>query len=93
MILKLKKYGSVLTGREFGADTMKQLAKSVSHPVELDFEEVISMGSSFGEEIIPILAKKQGNRIKIHNANNAIWNCLHEIAKEESISLVKDAGC
>jgi len=45
--LKMNRYGSVLTGREFGSDTFKKIDKEAEYPVILDFDGVNSLGSSF----------------------------------------------
>jgi STAS-like domain of unknown function (DUF4325) len=64
-IIKLNQYGSVLTGGEFGADVMKALSTRVVHPVCLDFDGVEAIGSSFGDEVILVLA-----RVASRNKNN-----------------------
>ena len=85
--IKLNQYGTVLTGREFGADVMKSLAKEVVHPVCLDFEGVEAIGSSFGDEVVPPLAAKQDNKIQIKNANETVRSILADIATDASIEI------
>lgn len=86
--LKMNKYGVVLTGREFGLDVMKQLKDALEYPVTLDFEGVVSMGSSFGDEVVSVIARNQGNRIKICNVTKPISDCLNSIAKDYKIEII-----
>jgi len=87
-IVKLNKYGVVLTGREFGADVMRGLlAEHIDYPVCLDFEGVESMGSSFGDEVVPPLAAKQNNKIAIKNANETVRSILKDVASDAGIEL------
>ena len=86
-IIKLNQYGSVLTGREFGADVMKALSHQVQPPIFLDFEGVESIGSSFGDEVVPPLAAKQNNKIGIRNANETVKAILKDIAEDAGIEI------
>lgn len=86
-VISLSQYGAVLTGREFGADVMKNLNESLKLPVTLDFSGVESLGSSFGDEVVPIIAEKQGNVIKILNANNEVKATLKDIAFDSNIKI------
>lgn len=87
-VISLSQYGTVLTGREFGADVMKNLNEGLKLPVTLDFSGVESLGSSFGDEVVPIIAEKQGNVIKILNANNEVKATLKDIAFDSNIKIV-----
>ena len=64
-ILKLSKYGSVLTGRAFGKDTMTKI--SIDYPVVVDFDGVDTLGSSYADEVLKPIAQEQGNRLTISN--------------------------
>ena len=86
--IKMKTYGIVLTGREFGVDVMNQLSNELKYPVTLDFEGVASMGSSFGDEIIPKIATNQGNKIEVCNVKKPISDCLNTIAKDYGIEII-----
>lgn len=88
-IIKMSQFGSFLTGRDFGKKTMKDLEPQLRHPVALDFSGTISLGSSFGDEILPIIAQKQGGTIGVLNANKAVWDCLTRIAAASDIAIVK----
>jgi hypothetical protein len=87
-IIKLKKYGSALTGRNFGKEVMDALSKEIQYPVALDFEGVTTLGSSFGEEIIVPICKKQKGTIDVYNANPAaVVNCLKTIENDFNIKI------
>lgn len=79
--LSLKRFGTVLTGRPFGSQTFAELQKEIGQQqVELDFSGVSSLGSSFGEEVIVPIAKKQGDSIVIRSANAPVKDCIDLIA-------------
>lgn len=86
-VIKLNQYGQVLTGREFGADVVKELLKGLHFPVCIDFIGVESIGSSFGDEVIPTLAQQQGNRIEVKNVNETVRAILMDIAMDAGIEL------
>ena len=86
-ILKMNKFGKILTGREFGKDSMKTLI--LNYPVTLDFIDVISLGSSFADEVIVPIAAKQDNRIKVCNVSTPVWDCIQDVTKDHGIT-VKD---
>lgn len=86
-VIKLDQYGSILTGREFGADVMKALSAQVLPPLCLDFEGVEVIGSSFGDEVIPGLAAKQSQKLKIKNANETVKSILKDIAADAGIEI------
>jgi hypothetical protein len=85
--IKLKEFGAILTGRDFGKSTLKVLTEKFRAPVELDFEGVFSMGSSFGDEVIPTLANAPGGHIKVLNANNVVRTCIETIVEETKIKV------
>ena len=87
--LNMSKYGTLLTGREFGKQVMAELALTLEYPVELDFKDVISLGSSFGDEVIPMIAQKQNNQLAVIKPNKAVWDCLCQIAEEQKIQITK----
>ena len=89
MNIKLNQYGPILTGREFGQRVMKELEAKLVSPVSLDFEGTISLGSSFGDEIVPVIAKIQGGKIEVRNPNPAVWTCLTQLAQDHKIEVTK----
>jgi anti-anti-sigma regulatory factor len=92
MIVKLRKYGSILTGRPFGQKVLKELESSLDPPVTLDFEGAISMGSAFGDEVVAVIAKRQGGEISVVNANRVVWSCLDRLAEDHGITIKKADG-
>ena len=85
--IKMSQFGQILTGRDFGRKVIKELEGGLVHPVVLDFADTISLGSSFGEEIVPAIAKRQGDKVRVLNANKAIWACLQKIALDFRIEV------
>jgi hypothetical protein len=86
-VVEMKRYGAVLTGREFGKDVAKALIESIQSPVTLDFRGVLSLGSSFGEEVIPAIASRQGQKIRVANTNGPVRMSLRDIAEKSNIHL------
>lgn len=90
-IIELSKYGEVLTGREFGKTVTQTLLERVEFPVALDFNGVVSMGSSFGEELLPAIAAKQGGAVRVRRVNIVVRNCIAGIEKEKGITVQFEA--
>lgn len=89
-IIKLKEYGSVLTGREFGKTTLKALLEKYKQPFVFDFEGVFSMGSSFGDEVLLPVAKLQDNEVTVLNVSKTVKVCLGAISEENNIKFTFD---
>ena len=85
--VKMIQFGSTLTDRADGKKTSISIMDKYSQPVSLDFVDVVSLGSSFGDEVIPPLAEKQNRKIIILNANNIIKNSIRRIVEERSIEI------
>ena len=85
--LDMSKYGTILTGRAFGKQVMEELVPKLEYPVALDFTEVIALGSSFGDEVVPVIAQKQNGQLTVIGTNKAVWDCLSQIAEEHGIQL------
>jgi len=84
--VELKRFGTVLTGRPFGAQTYAELKKEFGQEkVEFDFSGVSSMGSSFGEEVMVPFAREQGDVIKVWAANKPVKNCIDLIVSDFNI--------
>lgn len=71
-IFPMAKFGKTLTDREDGKKAFDLISSTDSKPYILDFEGVVSMGSSFGDEVILKLAKLQGDLIRVLNINDGI---------------------
>jgi len=78
--LNMASFGSVLTGREFGKENLKKL--DLNSPVMLDFSGVNTLGSSYADEILIPIARKQKNLISIKNANSVVWGCIQDAARD-----------
>ena len=86
--IKLNTHGTVLTGREYGKSVLKMLLEKYPSPVELDFEGVFSMGSSFGDEVVVPLAKRQGDEMVVLNASKTVKACIEDIRVETRINFI-----
>ena len=87
--MKMEQFGPILTGRDFGRKVMSELQESLEYPVSLDFDGILSLGSSFGDEVIPAIARKQGGEITVLNPNRAVLACLIGIAEDHNIKILK----
>ena len=87
-IFNIKKYGLVLTGREFGKNITAVIVKESKAPFTLDFSGVISLGSSFGDELLPALAKLQVGPLIIINANQVVQTCISKIKEDSKIEVL-----
>jgi hypothetical protein len=86
--ISLQKYGPILTGRPFGKQISEELLRQIPHGnVEFDFGKIISLGSSFGEEVVVPFARRQNNNITVRSANVAVKRCLELIAKDFSLQI------
>ena len=81
----MNKFGSVLTGREFGKTSMEQI--NVEYPASLDFSGVNTLGSSFADEVIIPIASKQENKIDVINAIHPVMECINDVAKDGGIEV------
>ena len=86
-IIPMNKFGNTLTDREDGKKAFNVIISASSPPYILDFNGVISLGSSFGDEIILKLAPLQGNNIKIININDGIRASVKRIIEETNINV------
>ena len=87
-IIKMSDFGKILTDREDGKKALGAISSSSSQPYILDFSGVISLGSSFGGEVVGNLAAAQGNVIKVKNVINPIKNCLRRIEEDFKIKII-----
>ncbi len=82
---KMNKFGIMLTDREDGKKAFLEIIQNKEYPDLLDFYGVISMGSSFGDEVLPKLASHHKNSLFIKNANQAIKSCISKIIEDTGI--------
>ncbi len=85
--IELKKFGMTLTDRADGQKAFASIVKNHQQPYVLNFNGVMSMGSSFGDEVVVRLARIQGNQIAIFNANDGIKNCISRVIEETGIAV------
>jgi hypothetical protein len=91
--IQMNEFGVVLTGRAYGKDCFEKMSRSnLLPPFILNFNGVISLGSSFGEEIIVPLSKMTTDFIKIINANSSIQDCIQKIEIDFKLKLVINAN-
>ena len=87
-LVKLRKYGMNLSGRPLGISTFSIIAKEFQAPYELDLEGVVSMGSSFADEVVAKLAKMNKESITIFNSNPIVRKCLDDVAKDKKFQIL-----
>lgn len=92
MTIYLKKFGTTLTGRQFGKEsyaaykpTLREIKKDEA--VEVDFEGVITFTPSWGDEFLHPLLDEFGNRLILKNTENpsvqATLDLLESIYKKK----------
>ncbi len=87
--IQMNEFGVILTGRVYGKDCFEKISRSdISGPVTLNFKGVISLGSSFGEEVVVPLSKMTAESITIINANSSIQDCLQKIEMDFKLKLL-----
>ncbi|MDA3926075.1 MAG: hypothetical protein PF904_15375 [Kiritimatiellae bacterium] len=85
--IEMIQFGSTLTDRTDGKKVYNFITDKYSLPTKLDFTNVVSLGSSFGDEVILPLAEKQNRRIIILKANNVIKNSIRRIVEDRLIEI------
>lgn len=88
MEFKMIDFGKNLTGRPYGKRVYEEMRPSLKGTVTLNFQGVFSLGSSFGDEVVPPLAFQQGKKIVVKNANKSIKNILKDVANDAKIQIV-----
>jgi len=84
---KMNKFGRTLTDRADGKKAYQNIISNGEFPNLLDFSGDMSMGSSFGDEILPKLAEKNSNKIFIKNANMPIKSCVKKVKEDAQIEV------
>ena len=75
MIIFLKKFGTTLTGRQFGRESFAAFKPSLkkvkdNEEVVVDFEGVVTFTPSWGDEFLSSLLDKFGKRLILKNTSN-----------------------
>ncbi len=88
MTIMMKAYGAVLTGRPFGSQVYDQIKNTLSSEIPIiNFEGVLSLGSSFGEEFLVPLANRYDSRMRIETANNPVKDSINLIAHDFNLKV------
>ena len=85
--VRMAQFGSTLTDRADGKKAFQQISTRHDFPVALDFSDVVSLGSSFGDEVILKVADMQGRKITILNTNSVIKNSIRRIIEDSQVSV------
>lgn len=83
--IEMINFGRTLTDRPYGKQIAQKILANENFPIALDFKGVISLGSSFGDEILSAIAPKQNYMLIAFNANEAIKSCLEKVAKDAAV--------
>ncbi len=75
MTIFLKKFGTTLTGRQFGKESFAAFLPSLKEVkndeiVEVDFEGVVTFTPSWGDEFLSPLLDRFKNRLMLKNTKN-----------------------
>ncbi|MCX6794664.1 MAG: DUF4325 domain-containing protein [Candidatus Falkowbacteria bacterium] len=86
MTIELKKFGNLLTSRQFGKEALSaislQLPKDNSEEVIIDFSDVSTFSPSWGDEFLSPLQKKYQNNLILKNTDNPSAKATIEILEE-----------
>lgn len=85
--IRMNQFGSTLTDRPDGKKAFRAICQGGSFPVALDFYRVVSLGSSFGEEVILNIAPLQDEKITILNTNQPMKISVKRIIEDTSIQI------
>ena len=83
----MNQFGQTLTDRADGKRAAAAILREHALPIQLDFEGVVAVGSSFGEEVVLRIAEQQGGRVHIAGAKGVIKNSLLRITEGTSVKL------
>lgn len=83
----MKNYGLILTGREYGINVAQEIANEFQPPFEFDFTEVLSLGSSFGDEIFKTVTNISKDKIVVINANKIVKAAIVQVAVDLKIEV------
>ncbi|MBF0106932.1 MAG: DUF4325 domain-containing protein [Deltaproteobacteria bacterium] len=86
-MIQMNKFGKTLTDREDGKKVFNTIILSNQKPYILNFEGVISLGSSFGDEVVIKLAQLQDNKIQLININDGIRSCIKRVIEGTSVKV------
>jgi len=87
MIINLKKFGTTLVSRSAGKEALlafQPILKNIQNEEEItiDFEGVVALGPSWGDEFLTPLLEKYKNRVKLQNTDNPSVKATLKILEE-----------
>lgn len=85
--VSMNRFGRTLTDRPDGKKAYEAIVASSAPPYILDFQGVMSLGSSFGDEVVVRLACLQNNHIKVVNINDGIRSCIKRVIEGTEITV------
>ena len=85
--ISMIRFGRTLTDRPDGQKAFAAIISDSAPPYRLDFKGVMSIGSSFGDEVIVKLAERQENTIEVLNVNDGIRSCIKRVIEGTSVEL------
>lgn len=85
--IHMVQFGRTLTDRPYGKSIAEKILREYKIPITFDFKGVISMGSSFGDEIIAAVGPKQNNLIHVQHTNGAVRSCLEKVGVDLNVSI------
>lgn len=99
MIIFLKKFGTTLTGRQFGKESFSAFLPSLkqvknNEMVEVDFLGVVTFTPSWGDEFLSPLLDKFKNRLVLKNTENlSVKATLRLLEKIHNKKFKKTTDC
>ncbi len=85
--IPMRQFGSTLTDRADGKKAFQEILRRTALPVSLDFSGVVSLGSSFGDEVILAVAERQSNTITVLHANKVIQNAIRRSVEDSPVTV------
>jgi len=86
MLIELKKFGNLLTSRQFGKEALaaltSQLPKEDSKKIIIDFLGITTFSPSWGDEFLSPLQQKYQNNLFLKNTSNPSVKATIEILEE-----------
>ena len=83
----MKKHGTVLTGRDYGISVMKEITPYLEKGMVLNFLDVSSLGSSFGDEVVTPVAIFNDGEVDVLNANKSVKEALKDVEEDGEIKI------
>ncbi len=77
IIVRMDRFGRTLTDRADGQKAFDTIVNEFKGNIALDFSEVMSLGSSFGDEVVMRIAMLQNNRILEPVVVASSWDNAH----------------